>query len=44
MDLKPYKIQDLMSRIMNSASDLDSLIMQHAEDSELAKNGWLMME
>ena len=26
----------LMSRIMKSAYDLDSLIMQHAEDSELA--------
>ena len=29
----------LMSRIMNSASDLGSLIMQHAEDSELAEHG-----
>ena len=29
----------LMSRIMNSARDLGSLIMQHAEDSELAKHG-----
>jgi len=29
----------LMSRIMRSAYDLDSLIMQHAEDFELAKNG-----
>ena len=29
----------LMSRIMKSAYDLDSLIMQHAEDSELAKDG-----
>ena len=29
----------LMSRIMRSAYDLDSLIMQHAEDYELAKNG-----
>ena len=29
----------LMSRIMNSAKDLGSLIMQHAEDSELAKHG-----
>ena len=29
----------LMSRIMNSARDLGSLIMQHAEDSELAKYG-----
>ena len=29
----------VMSRIMNSASDLDTLIMQHAEDYELAKDG-----
>ena len=29
----------LMSRIMKSAYDLDSLIMQHAEDYELAKEG-----
>ncbi len=29
----------LMSRIMNSASDLGSLIMQHAEDYELSKHG-----
>ncbi len=31
----------LMSRIMNSAKDLGSLIMQHAEDYELAKNGMI---
>ena len=31
----------VMSRIMNSASDLDTLIMQHAEDYELAKNGMI---
>ena len=31
----------IMSRIMNSASDLNSLIMQHAEDYELAKNGMI---
>jgi len=31
----------IMTRIMNSASDLDSLIMQHAEDCELAKNGMI---
>jgi len=30
-----------MSRIMNSAKDLNSLIMQHAEDFELAKNGMI---
>ncbi len=29
----------LMSRIMRSAYDLDSLIMQHAEDLELSKDG-----
>ena len=29
----------LMSRIMRSAYDLDCLIMQHAEDQELSKNG-----
>ena len=29
----------LMSRIMRSAFDLDCLIMQHAEDYELSKNG-----
>jgi len=29
----------LMSRIMRSAYDLDCLIMQHAEDYELSKNG-----
>ena len=31
----------LMSRIMNSAKDLGSLIMQHAEDQELAENGMI---
>ena len=31
----------LMSRIMRSAYDLDCLIMQHAEDYELAKNGMI---
>ncbi len=29
----------LMSRIMRSAYDLDCLVMQHAEDFELSKNG-----
>jgi dihydroorotase len=29
----------LMSRIMRSAYDLNTLVMQHAEDYELAKNG-----
>jgi dihydroorotase len=31
----------LMSRIMNSAKDLGCLVMQHAEDYELAKNGMI---
>ena len=31
----------LMSRIMNSAKDLGTLIMQHAEDYDLAKNGMI---
>ena len=31
----------IMSRIMNSARDLNSLILQHAEDFELAKNGMI---
>ena len=31
----------LMSRIMNSAKDLGCLIMQHAEDYHLAKNGMI---
>ena len=31
----------LMSRIMRSAYDLDCLIMQHAEDLELSKNGMM---
>tara|TARA_Y100000590_G_scaffold138232_1_gene158279 strand:- start:707 stop:1993 length:1287 start_codon:yes stop_codon:yes gene_type:complete len=31
----------LMSRIMNSANDLNSLIIQHAEDSLLAENGMM---
>ena len=31
----------VMSRIMNSASDLDTLVMQHAEDYELAKDGMI---
>ena len=37
--LKTIQNSRLMSRIMNSASDLKSLIMQHAEDSDLAKYG-----
>jgi len=31
----------IMSRIMNSARDLNSLILQHAEDSELAQKGMI---
>ena len=31
----------IMTRIMNSARDLNSLIMQHAEDYELSKNGMI---
>ena len=31
----------VMARIMNSASDLNSLIMQHAEDFELSKDGMI---
>ena len=37
--LKTIQNSRLMSRIMNSASDLKCLIMQHAEDSDLAKYG-----
>ena len=35
---KTIQNTDLMSRIMNYASDLDVLIMQHAEDYELSKD------
>ncbi len=31
----------VMNRIMNSARDLNSLIMQHAEDQELSQNGMI---
>ena len=31
----------IMSRIMNSAKDLNSLILQHAEDYELSQNGMI---
>ena len=37
--IKTIQNTRLMSRIMRSAYDLDSLIMQHAEDFELAENG-----
>ncbi len=35
---KTIQNTELMSRIMNYASDIDVLIMQHAEDYELARN------
>ena len=35
---KTIQNSELMSRIMNYASDIDVLFMQHAEDFELAKN------
>ena len=35
---KTIQNSELMSRIMNYASDIDVLIMQHAEDYELSKN------
>ncbi len=37
--LKTIQNTRLMSRIMRSAFDLNSLVMQHAEDYELSKNG-----
>ena len=37
--IKTIQNPRLMSRIMKSAYDLNSLIIQHAEDYELAKNG-----
>ncbi len=39
--IKTIQNPRLMSRIMNSAKDLGCLIMQHAEDFELAKNGMI---
>ena len=41
MELKQSKNTRLMSRIMNSAKDLGTLIMQHAEDHDLSKNGMI---
>ena len=38
---KTIQNTQLMSRIMNSAKDLGTLIMQHAEDYNLAKNGMI---
>ena len=37
--IKTIQNTRLMSRIMKSAYDLDCLVMQHAEDYELSKNG-----
>ncbi len=39
--IKSIQNSRLMSRIMRSAFDLNCLIMQHAEDSELSKNGMM---
>ena len=39
--LKTIQNTRLMSRIMNSAYDLNSLIIQHAEDSDLSENGMM---
>ena len=39
--VKTIQNTSLMSRIMNSAKDLGCLIMQHAEDYHLAKNGMI---
>ncbi len=38
---KTIQSSRVMSRIMNSAKDLNSLIMQHAEDMELSQNGMI---
>jgi dihydroorotase len=39
--IKTIQNTQLMSRMMNSAKDLGTLIMQHAEDYDLAKNGMI---
>jgi len=39
--IKTIQNTSLMSRIMNSAKDLDCLIMQYAEDYHLSKNGMI---
>ena len=39
--IKTIQNTQLMSRIMNSAKDLGTLIMQHAEDYHLAENGMI---
>ena len=38
---KTIQNTQLMSRIMNSSKDLGTLIMQHAEDYDLSKNGMI---
>ena len=39
--IKTIQNPRIMNRIMNSASDLNSLIIQHSEDAELSKNGMI---
>ncbi len=39
--IKTIQNTRLMSKIMNSANDLNSLVIQHAEDFELAENGMM---
>ena len=39
--IKTIQNPRIMNRIMNSASDLKSLIIQHAEDEELSKDGMI---
>ncbi len=39
--IKTIQNPRIMNRIMNSASDLKSLIIQHAEDTELSKDGMI---
>jgi len=39
--IKTIQNTRIMSRIMNSAKDINSLIMQHAEDYDLAENGMI---
>jgi len=39
--IKTIQNSRVMSRIMNSASDLNSLIIQHAEDRDLSENGMM---
>ena len=39
--IKTIQNPRIMNRIINSASDLNSLIIQHAEDAELSKDGMI---